>query len=206
MRRNSLMFQVLVALKKFKSSFNINPDLSPDHKTQLTQCLCEHKDIFFTKDNPGLGHTTNVKHEIHLKPDAKSKHQRPYRLPPDKKEVLRYQLDELHAKRSIVPVSEPEDVPITSPIVLVAKRNKPKVDPSNNIKEQSLSSYRFCCDFRCLNSQTQDFRYIIPDLQDLTELFAAKTPNYIASLELTSGFFQMEISSLSQKYTAFNTC
>ena len=97
-------------------------------------------------------------------------------------------------------------MPITSPIVLVAKRNKPKVDPSNITKEQSLSSYRFCCDFRYLNSQTQDFRYTIPDLQDLTESFAAKTPNFITSLDLTSGFFQMEISSPSQRYTAFNTC
>ena len=190
----------------FQSNFDINPDLSPEHRAQLYQCLYEHKDLFITKDNPGLGHTTIVKHEIHLKPDAKSKHQRPYRLPPDKKEVLRHQLDELLAQGIIAPVSESEDVPITSPIVLVAKRNKPKVDPSNITKEQSLSSYRFCCDFRYLNSQTQDFRYTIPDLQDLTESFAAKTPNFITSLDLTSGFFQMEISSLSQRYTAFNTC
>ena len=81
----------------------------------------------------------------------------------------------------IARVSESEAVPITSPIVLVAKRNKPKVDPSNITKEQSLSSYRFCCDFRYLNFQTQDLRYIIPDLKDLTESFAAKTPNFIIS-------------------------
>ena len=191
---------------EFKSNFDINPDLPQEQKIQLYQCLYDHRDLFITKDNPGLGHTTIVKHEIHLKPDAKSKHQRPYRLPPDKKEVLRHQLDDLLAQGIIAPVSETEDVPITSPIVLVAKRNKPKIDPSNITKEQSLSSYRFCCDFRYLNSQTQDFRYTIPDLQDLTESFATKTPNFITSLDLTSGFFQMEISPQSQKYTAFNTC
>ena len=191
---------------EFQSNFDINPDLPAEHKTKLYQCLYEHRDLFITKNNPDLGHTKVVKHEIHLKPDAKSKHQRPYRLPPDKKQVLRHQLDELLTQGIIAPVSEMEDVPITSPIVLVAKRNKPKIDPTNITKEQSLSSYRFCCDFRYLNSQTQDFRYTIPDLQDLTESFAAKTPNFITSLDLTSGFFQMEISSQCQKYTAFNTC
>ena len=159
---------------EFQSNFDINPDLSREHKAQLYQCLYEHKDLFITKDNPGLGHNKIVKHEIHLKPNAKSKHQRPYRLPPDKKQVLRHQLDHLLSQGIIAPVSEMEDVPFTSPIVLVAKRNKHKVDPSNITKEQSLSSYRFCCDFRFLNSQTQDFRYTIPDLQDLTESFATK--------------------------------
>ena len=61
-------------------------------------------------------------------------------------------------------VDEKEDAPITSPIVLVAKRNKRKVDPDNITHQQSLSFYRFCIDYRFLNSQTQDFRYTIPDL------------------------------------------
>lgn len=191
---------------KFMSEFDLNPDLSVDQQNQLYQCLYEHKDVFMTEDNPGLGHTTVVKHRIHLKPDAKSKHQRPYRLPPDKKLVLRHQLDELLDQGIIAPVSETENVPITSPIVLVAKRHKPKVDPQNISKEQSLSSYRFCCDFRYLNSQTQDFRYTIPDLQELTESFSETSPNYITSLDLSSGFFQMSISEDSTKYTAFNTC
>jgi len=86
-----------------------------------------------------------------------------------------------------VPVSESEDVPITSPIVLVPKRTKPKEKPSEITKDYSLSSYWFCCDFRYLNSQTQCFRYKI------------KTPRYITSIDLASGFFQMAISPESTK-------
>ena len=70
-----------------------------------------------------------------------------------------------------VPASETEDVPITCPIVLIAKRNKLKVSPNNISREQSLNAPRFCCDFRYQNSQTQDFRYTIPDIQDLTKSF-----------------------------------
>ena len=64
----------------------------------------------------------------------------------------------------------------------------------------------FLCGFRYLNSQTQDFRYAIPDVQELTESFTQKTPNHISSIDLSSGFFQMKISSQASKFTAFNTC
>ncbi|WAQ98060.1 POL4-like protein [Mya arenaria] len=202
---NSVDIISLSGLSCSHSLFDVNPDLSDNEKDRLYQCLYKHKDMFITPENPDLGHTHVVEHQIHLKPDATSKHQRPYRLPPDKKRVLRHQLDELLAQGIIAPVSEMDNVPITSPIVLVAKRNKPKSDPANITREQSLSSYRFCCDFRYLNSQTQDFRYTIPDLQDFTESFSEKTPNFITTLDLSSGFFQMSISEQSTKYTAFNT-
>lgn len=136
-----------------------------------------------------MGFTRVLEHHICLKPDAVSKHQRPYRLSPDKKEVLRHQLDELLKQGIIAPVADKEDIPITSPIVLVSKRNKPKLDPDNITKEQSLSSYRFCVDFRYLNTQTQDFRYTIPDLQELTKSFSERTPTYMSFIDMSSVFF-----------------
>ena len=195
-------------LLKFKSSFNYekHPDMSKADVDKLFQCLYDFRDVFATNDNADLGCTDMISHKIHLKPDFVPKYQRPYRLPPDKKAVLRHQLDELLRQGIICPVSDSEDVPITSPIVLVAKRNKPKLHPDEITKESSLSSYRFCCDFRYLNKQTADFNYAIPDLEDLTESFSHVTPNFITSLDLSSGFFQMAIDKDSSRYTAFNTC
>ena len=155
--------------------------------------------------NPNLGLTHEVEHIIQLKPDAKSKHQRPYRLSPDKKQVLRHHLDELLRQRIIVPVSADESIPVTSLIVLVAKRNKPKLDPNNITPDQSLSSFRFCVDFRYLNTQTEEFHYNIPDLQELTESFAEHSPNFLTTIDMSQGYFQMAISSDSTRYTAFNT-
>ena len=192
--------------EKFKSHIPSSSDLSPDEQNQLYEVLYKHKQVFTTPEHPDIGFTPLVEHKISLKPDAQTKHQRPYRLPPDKREVLRHQLDELLNQGIIAPVDEHENVPITSPIVLVAKRNKPKLDPGNITKEQSLSSYRFCVDFRYLNTQTQDFRYTIPDLQELTESLADTTPQYMSFLDMSSGFFQIGISADTAKYTAFNTC
>ena len=49
--------------------------------------LYEHQNVFVTLENTICGLTHDVEHIIQLKPDAKSKHQRPYRLSPDKKQV-----------------------------------------------------------------------------------------------------------------------
>ncbi|CAC5423039.1 unnamed protein product [Mytilus coruscus] len=125
-----------------------------------------------------------VEHKIHLKPNAVGKHHKPNRLPPYKREVLREQLDILLEQGIVVPDSELEELPITSPIVLVTKRNE-----ASNTKT-STQSYRFVCDFRHLISQTEDFKYVIPNLQELTESFAEIGPNYITSIDLSSGFFR----------------
>ncbi|KAK3105335.1 hypothetical protein FSP39_022873 [Pinctada imbricata] len=194
---------------QFLNNFDLdanNPHLSESEKLSLGKVLFNARDIFVTKDNPGLGFTTLVEHHIHLRPDAESKHQRPHRLPPDKREVLRHHLEELLSQGIIAPVSAKENVPITSPIVIVSKRRKSSGEFEPGTKEASLSSYRFCCDFRFLNSQTQQFRYSIPDLQELAESFTSRTPNYMSSIDLSSGFFQMGIAPESSKYTAFNTC
>ncbi|CAG2198884.1 unnamed protein product [Mytilus edulis] len=156
--------------------------------------------------DPALGFTDLVKHKILLKPDAKPKYQKPYRLSPDKKDVLRHHLDNLLEQGIISPVFPDEDLPITSPIVLVTKRvHGTKQGPPYD-KDSSLSQFRFCCDFRYLNSQCKIFSYNIPDLQDLTESFSQRKPNFITSIDMSSGFFQMKIDPSSSKYTAFNTC
>lgn len=54
----------------------------------LLDCLYEHKHVFVTPENPRLGLTQVVEHVIHLKSDAKSMQQRPYRLLSDKKQVF----------------------------------------------------------------------------------------------------------------------
>ena len=191
---------------KFKSCLHVEDNLTSDQKDILFDKVCEYKSIFVTDDNPNLGYTNVVEHKITLKQDFVSKHHRPYRLPPDKREVLRHQLNELLRQGIITQVDENENLPITSPIVLVTKRSKPSEKPDEITKEYSLSSYRFCCDFRFLNSQMENSHFNFPDLQELTESFSERTPNFMTSIDLSSGFFQMPISPESTKYTAFNTC
>ena len=65
-----------------------------------------------------------------------------------------------------MPVSEKEDIPVSSLIVLAFERNKPKPGIKPGSPEASLSMYSFCVDFGYLNSQTKDFYYGIPDVHE----------------------------------------
>lgn len=47
----------------------------------LEKYLYAHKNVFVTKENPRLGFTNLVQHEINLKPNFGPKYQRPYLLP-----------------------------------------------------------------------------------------------------------------------------
>ena len=137
---------------EFLSNFDLQMnEWSKDEQERITQLLLDNRDLFVTPDNPDLGLTRVVEHQIHLKPEAISKHQRPYKLAPDKREVLRHHLDELLRQGIISTVSEEEDIPISSPIVLVSKRNKPRPGIEPGSPEASLSMFRFCVDFRYLN-------------------------------------------------------
>lgn len=186
-------------IRKIQEEFDISDRLNDSERDKIAECIFKNKDIFVTEDNPALGFTTVVEHNISLKDNFVGKHQKPYRLPPQKREVLRHHLDNLLQQGIISPVQETDDLPITSPVVLVSKR-------MNSTDKSSPQNFRFVCDFRHLNSQTKDFRYTIPNLQELTESFSDSTPNYLTSIDLTSGFFQMGLNKESSRYTAFNTC
>ncbi|CAG2237235.1 unnamed protein product [Mytilus edulis] len=122
---------------KFLSYFDIPSHLSDTEKSKLSQCLQSNKCLFVTDENPDLGYTDIVHHKICMKSDFKPKNQRPYRLPPDKKEALREHLDELLRQNIIAPVSETEDVPIISPIVLVSKQDRNKKQQENSQKSSA---------------------------------------------------------------------
>ncbi|CAC5415008.1 unnamed protein product [Mytilus coruscus] len=102
--------------------------------------------LFVTEENPDLGFTYVVQHQICLKPDFKPKHQISYLLTPEKKDILRHHLDELlrHGVNA-PPVDKTEDV---SSVVLVSKRTNKNGKANTSSKETSLSKFRFCCDLR----------------------------------------------------------
>ena len=47
--------------------------------------------MFASHEYPEMGYTSRLEHHIHLKPDAFSKHQKLYSLPPEKREILRHE-------------------------------------------------------------------------------------------------------------------
>lgn len=199
--QNDASFQAFAQKNFDLDSFK---SISLEQKTQLQKLLYSNRDVFVTQDNAKLGLSSQAEHVIKLKPDAKPKHIRPYRLNPDKREVLRHHLNELLEQGIIAPVSPNENVVISSPIILVEKRKQPNLKAMS--KEESLNCFRFVVDYRYLNSQILDFHYQIPDIQELTESISERKPKFFTTLDLSSGFFQVGLSKESSILTAFNTC
>jgi hypothetical protein len=137
--------------------------------------------------------------KIHLKPDAVSKHQRPYKLPPHKRDVLRHQLDELLSQGKIAPVNEKEHIPISSPIVLVSRYRKACVlefryrKSTQNLDINRLPSFepvsnpefgRFLCSFRQSKTSTS----ILPSILDFSTCMFNGLP---MGLKTSSNSFQL---------------
>ena len=75
-----------------------------------------------------------------------------------------------------------------SPVVLVRKSN---------------GSLRFCNDYRQLNLRTVKDSYALPRIDELMDNLAGST--YFSSLDMRSGYYQVEVEDNDQAKTAFTT-
>ena len=129
-----------------------NNGLTEQQKTQLLNFLAQNRDIF-AKDLSELGQTDMHFHTIHTG-DSKPVSAAPYRQTPQMRAELERQLDEMEHNKII----QESTSPWHSPVVLVRKKG-------NN-------EWRFCVDFRKLNSITEPMSFPIPSLSDVFDTLA----------------------------------
>ena len=157
-------------------------ELSEEGKRQLAALVHEFSDIF-SKGADDIGRTHITQHEIKTG-DATPIKQRPRRIPLK----LRDQVEQQKAEMLRDGVIEESTSPWCSPIVMVRKKD---------------GSYRFCVDLRAVNSVTQGMSHPLPRVDDaLDTLSGAK---YFSSLDMASGYWQVEIAPEDREKTAFTT-
>lgn len=153
--------------------------LALNEENQLKNLLKEFPEVI-TSD---IGFTTTVKHSIKCSDYAPIK-QRPYPINPDKRNFVRSKVQEMERQGLI----EPSNSGWASPIVLPKKKN---------------GEYRLCVDFRRLNERTVSDAYPMPDLKDL--LRQVNGAKIFSTLDLNSGYWQVEVEEKSRHLTAFPT-
>eukprot|EP00731_Ephydatia_muelleri_P024410 Em0016g681a len=172
------------ASEKFRKGSWLKVDLQGSELTtkemkELRGLLEEYSELFSDGE---LGRTSKVKHGI-------STSGPPIRQPIRRQPVaLRKTVQEEIHKMLKNKVIRPSTSPWSSPIIMVRKKD---------------GSWRFCIDFRKLNSVTHKDAYPLPRIDETLESLAGST--IFSTLDLASGYWQVELEENDKEKTAFST-
>ena len=157
------------------------PNLSSPERTELVNLLTEFSDIF-SPSNGLMGHTSLIKHSI---PTTGPPIRQPVRRVPEAlKNTIKTEVDRMLDQNII----RPSTSPWASPVVMVRK---------------SDGSWRFCVDYRRLNSITHRDAYPLPRIDATLDSLAGC--KYFTTLDLASGYWQVALEENDKEKTAFST-
>ena len=135
----------------------------------------------FATENSELGSTGLIKHSIDTQGQGPIR-LRPYRTGRKQKEELERQIKEMMATNVI----QHSTSPWAAPVILVEKKS---------------GELRFCIDYRKLNSLTKKDSFPLPRIDStLDRLYGKK---FFTTLDLASGYWQIELDDPSKEKTAF---
>ena len=135
----------------------------------------------FSRDKTDLGRTDIIKHRIDLHDEVPVK-EKARRIAPHMVDELKQHIQQLLS----MGVIEESTSPWSSPIVLVRKKS---------------GELRMCMDYRKLNTKTIKDSYRIPTIEELIDTLGGAT--WFATLDLSSGYHQVEIEESHRERTAF---
>lgn len=160
--------------------------MNNEERSKLIQLCDEFSDIFHRENEP-LTFTNQVKHKI-LTTDEIPVHTKSYRYPFIHRQEVADQINKMLEDGII----RPSISPYSSPIWIVAK----KADASGKQK------WRLVVDYRKINDKTIDDRYPMPNITDILDKLGRC--QYFSTLDLASGFHQIEMHPDSIPKTAFS--
>ena len=168
---------------KLKKLLNLPPDgLEPLQKQELEEFLLSSEQAF-SLDEDDLGRTFLVHHKVDTG-DSPPIKQAPRRIPFSRRKVV----EELIADMKKKGIIQPSVSAWASPIVLVPKRD---------------DTLRFCVDYRKLNAVTKKDVYPLPRINDILDTLGKS--RYFTTLDLASGFWQIEMDPATREKSAFTT-
>ena len=160
----------------------IGDNLSAEERCAVLDLLRKRRRCFPSADG-NLGSTNAADHAIDTG-DAHPISCVPYRVSATERRIIMEKIAEM-LKQGII---RPSFSPWAAPVVLVKKKS---------------GEYRFCVDYRRLNSVTKRDVYPLPRMDDVFDRLAGA--KFFSSLDLKSGYWQVPVAEADRSKTAFIT-
>ena len=144
--------------------------------------LSEFADVF--QEPKCLPPHRTFDHAIFLYPDDAPVNSKPYRYSPLQKDEIECQVKDMIDSGLITPSMSP----FSSPVLLVKKKD---------------GTWRFCVDYRKLNSVTIKSKFPMPVVDELLDELAGK--QYFSKLDLRAGYHQIRMVEQDEFKAAFKT-
>ena len=158
------------------------PHLTDGECQQLRVAMAARKHLFATGKGD-LGRTDIVRNQIHMG-DQPAIKQRIRRYPAARREEERQLVEDMLA----IGIIQESNSAWSSPTVLVKKKD---------------GTTRFCIDYRRLNHVSKVDAYLLPHIEDSLNTFGGA--RFFCSLDLASGYWQVEMDTADRQKMAFVT-
>lgn len=163
--------------------FNVKcGSLSDSQFSELQSLLLSYTDVFSKTPND-YGRTGLVKHRINTN-SASPTRKRAYRTSPHMQAVIQSQVEDM-LEQDIIEVSHS---PWAAPVVMVRKKD---------------GNWRFCIDYRALNSVTIKDAHPLPRTDDTLDALGGSA--VFSTMDLSSGYWQVQLDEQDKEKTAFTT-
>ena len=162
----------------------------PSEHQERYRAVIEKAKSVFSKDSYDVGHCQVLPQKIVLKDPNKISCVPPYRLPENLRPAAKNFIGNL-AETGII---RPSNSPFSSPLMLVKKRDAAE-------KSNVIDQYRVVHDYRRLNENTVRDCYPMRNLYELLDSVAGA--KIWTVIDLSSGFWNQELTPESRPYTAF---
>jgi len=162
-----------------------SPNIDPtpnQHIPKIASLVTAYHTIFQTPTQ--LPPSRNITHKIHLLPNSNPVNVRPYRYPHFQKGEIEKQVDEMLSAGMI----QLSHNPFSSPVLLVKKKD---------------DNWRFCVDYRALNSITIKDHFPMPIIDEILDELA--NASWFSKLDLRQGFHQILMNEHGIPKTTFHT-
>lgn len=162
--------------------------LNKEEKLSIEKICAKYADVFHLEGDP-LTVTNLYKQKLQLKEDASPVYVKPYRLPHAQKAEIQNQVHKM-LNEGIIEEARCE---WSSPLLIV-----PKKPDSNGVKR-----WRAVIDYRLVNKQLRDDKMPLPCISEILDSLSGAL--YFSHLDLSQGYYQLELHKDSRPLTAFTT-